>query len=246
MAEPRSALILGASGEIGSAIAKRLAAEGYAVVLGYHSGEKVAQALAEDLSRTSGVAQAIRVDVQVKEDVSQAVDLADSLGQGLWALVNASGILKEAFLTFMKDSDWDEMLNINLKGAFIATRHAAKTLIKRRGGRIIHISSVAGLHGDVMRAHYSASKAGMIGLAKSAARELARKGITVNVVAPGVIDTRMIGGVTDEKKKAMLERIPMARFGTATEVASTVSYLVSEDSSYVTGQVFCVDGGLSC
>ena len=159
-------------------------------------------------------------------------------------VVNNAGIIRDTLLIRMKDDDWDQVMDVNLRGAFLMTRAAAKTMMRQRSGRIINIASTAGAMGNAGQVNYSAAKAGLIGLTKACARELAHWSILVNAVAPGLIDTDMSGGIPDAARQALLAQIPLARIGTAREVAEVVGFLAGDGASYVTGQVFHVNGGL--
>jgi 3-oxoacyl-[acyl-carrier protein] reductase len=163
---------------------------------------------------------------------------------GLDILVNNAGVVRDNFVAFMRESEWDEVVETSLKGAYLVTKAAARLMMRARRGRVINVSSVAGLGGDVRRANYSAAKAGLVGFTKAVARELAGAGVTVNAVAPGVVETDLIAGMKDADRRNMLARIPMARFGEPEEVAEVVAWLASDYSRYVTGEVVQVDGGL--
>jgi 3-oxoacyl-[acyl-carrier protein] reductase len=179
-------------------------------------------------------------------EASSLVEAAVSQFGRLDILVNNAGITRDALILRMKDEEWDEVLGVNLKGAFNCARAAARTMVKNRYGRIINISSVAGLTGNVGQANYSAAKAGLIGFTKALAKELGSRNITVNAVAPGFITTEMTAGLKDEWKEKLLAQIPLNRFGTPEDVAEVVAFLASEAAGYITGQVIAVDGGMTC
>lgn len=238
------ALVTGASRGIGRAIAVAFAGQGMNVVVNYLKDEQAA-AEAVGLVKSAGVdAIAMKADVRNLEQVQKMVQAAVEKFGRIDILVNNAGVLRDNLLTFMSDEEWTEALDTSLKGAFHCIKAVAKDMARRKWGRIINISSDAGLMGDMMRANYSSAKAGMLGLTKTAARELAMSGITVNAVSPGIIETGMIAGMNEQKRKRTLDMIPGKRFGKPEEVAGVVLFLASEAASYITGEVICVDGGL--
>ena len=238
------ALVTGGSRGIGRAIAIALAKAGADVAINYLANEGAAAQTVAEISGLGRSALALKADVRDPQAVKALI--ADVLKRfnRLDILVNNAGVLKDAFVSFMKDEDWELVVGVSLKGSFNCIREASRIMMRQRGGRIINISSDAGLLGDAQRANYSAAKAGLIGLTKAVARELARSSVTVNAVAPGVIETDMIADLTPERREAMLKRVPLARFGKPEDVAELVAYLASDDARYITGQVVCVDGGL--
>jgi 3-oxoacyl-[acyl-carrier protein] reductase len=243
MTEKRVALVTGGSRGIGAAIVKRLAKDGLHVVALARSMDKLASVVAE-VEAAGGSAEAVACDIADAKALQQAVEnVAEKHGR-LDVLVNNAGITKDGLLLRMEDEDFDTVIDTNLKSAFVAIRAAARSMMRSKSGRIINISSVAGVAGNAGQANYSASKAGLIGLTKAVARELAGKGVTANAVAPGFITTDMTDVLHDKIKEGAKQMIPLKRFGEAGEIAAAVSYLASEEAGYTTGQVLLVDGGM--
>ena len=237
------AVVTGASRGIGRAVALRLAGEGAAVVVTATSIE-AAQRTADEIAAAGGKALALKVDVSVSAEVEGLFKEASAAFGRLDILVNNAGITKDGLLLRMKESDWDAVIDVNLKGAFNCTREAAKLMSKARYGRIVNVSSVVGEMGNPGQANYCASKAGMIGLTKSVAKELARRNVTVNAVAPGFIETDMTQDLSEKAKEALQEQIPMGRLGASDDVAAAVLFLVSGGAAYITGHVLSVNGGM--
>ena len=239
------ALVTGASRGIGEVIATRLASEGAKVAVNYHTGADAAASVVKAIRDAGGDAFSIGADVsqedQVGSMVNQVVDRWDKLD----ILVNNAGITRDKILLRMSAQDWDEVINVNLRGAFLCTHMALRHMVRQRYGRIVNVSSVVGLSGNPGQANYAASKAGLIGFTKAVAREVASRNITVNAVAPGYITTAMVERLSEDIQQAILSRIPMGRFGTPQGVADTVAFLCSEGAGYITGQVIGIDGGLA-
>jgi len=240
----RVALVTGASRGIGRAIALALGRAGAGVAVNYRSSVEPAKQVVTMITGAGSKAIAVQADVSNQEEVNRMVaTVNESFGQ-IDILVNNAGIVQDNLLTFMKDEEWSNVLDTDLKGAFLCTKAVARHMAKRKTGRIINIASDAGLTGDMMRANYSAAKAGLLGLTKTSARELAASGVTVNAVSPGLVETDMVSGMADARRQKLLQAIPMARFGKPEEVASVVLFLVSDAAAYITGEVVIVDGGL--
>ena len=243
MLTDKVAIVTGASRGIGRSIALALAAQGAKVVASARNAEALAELTAEIKSQ-GGDALAVVGDVAVEDDANNLVKKAvEAYGQ-VDVFVNNAGITRDGLLLRMKNADWDAVLDTNLKGAFLCTRAVAKVMSKQRSGRIINISSVVGEMGNAGQANYCASKAGLLGLTKSVARELARRNVTVNAITPGFITTEMTEDMTGKAQEAMTDQIPLGRPGSAEDVANAVIFLASDQSAYITGQVLGVNGGM--
>ncbi len=243
MPKGKVAIVTGASRGIGRSIALALAAEG-ARIVAVDLGLEETEALVAELKEKGVEAIAVVGNVTVAADAEKAMDAAVAAFGRVDILVNNAGITRDALLLRMKDEDWDAVLSVNLKGAFLCTRAAAKVMTKQRYGRIINIASVVGQMGNAGQANYCASKAGLIGLTKSNARELARRSVTVNAVAPGFIATAMTDVLPEKVKEELLAQIPLERLGSADDIANAVLFLAAERSGYITGQVIGVNGGM--
>lgn len=245
MLENQVALVTGASRGIGQAIAVALASQGAAVIVNYNGSEERAKAVVAQIEAEGGKAEAVRCNVADFTACGQMMaDVIKRYGR-LDILVNNAGITRDNLLMKMNEEDFDAVLDTNLKGAFNCIKHVSRQMLKQRSGRIISISSVSGVMGNAGQANYSASKAGIIGLTKAAARELASRGITVNAIAPGFIQTEMTQVLSDAVKAAATEQIPMKHFGETEDIAQTALFLASGNAKYITGQVICVDGGMA-
>ena len=239
----RAALVTGASQGIGRAVALRLAAEGVHVALAARNLEKLAKVAAE-ISASGGTAQAFAIDMADEDSIKSCAKAVVAHFGKLEILVNNAGITRDVLALRMKRHDWDDVITTNLTGAFLLTQACMSALLKARWGRVINITSVVGETGQAGQANYAASKAGLIGLTKSLARELAGRSITVNAVAPGYIETAMTAVLNDEQRTAMTSQIPLARAGTDRDIAGAVAFLASEDAAYITGHTLDVNGGM--
>ncbi len=240
----KTALVTGASRGIGRAIAIRLAGEGAKVAINYAGNEKAAQEVKSVIEANGGEAILVQADVASPEAVDEMVAKVTEAFGTIDILVNNAGITRDGLLARMKPEDFDAVIDTNLKGVFYCTKAVAKLMMKKRSGRIVNMASVVGLMGNAGQANYSAAKAGVIGFSKSVAKELASRGITVNMVAPGFIGTDMTAVLSDKVRETMVEEIPLKRMGQPEDVANAVAFLVSDQASYITGQVVNVDGGM--
>ncbi|MDP2326748.1 MAG: 3-oxoacyl-[acyl-carrier-protein] reductase [Dehalococcoidia bacterium] len=239
------ALVTGGGRGIGRAIATELARGGASVAITYRGSQAAAEALAVELNQSFDVAvRPVLCDVRKASEIERAfAEVKDTMG-AVSVLVNNAGMTADNLVMRMSEEAWDDVLATNLRGTFLASRAALRDMIRARGGRIVNITSVVGVSGNAGQANYAAAKAGIIGFTRSLAQEVASRGITVNAVAPGFVMTDMTAGLTDEQKEGIRQRIPMGRYGEASEIASVVAFLASDAASYITGQVINVDGGL--
>lgn len=241
----KTAVVTGGSRGIGRAICLEMARQGANVVLCYAGNEVMAAETVSACEALGVQAMALRCNVSDAGEVKALMDAALARFGRIDILVNNAGITRDGLLMMMKEDAFDAVLDTNLKGTFLCIKAVSRTMMKQRFGRIINLSSVVGLHGNAGQANYAASKAGVIGLTKSAAKELASRGITVNAVAPGFIDTDMTSSLPEQTKSALLGTIPAGRLGSGEEVAKTIAFLASDAAAYITGQVLAVDGGMS-
>lgn len=237
------ALVTGGAQGIGRTISEELARAGAHVVLGDVNLEG-AQARAEAINNSGGSASAVKIDVSNATEVREVFDFIIKDKKPVDIVVNNAGITRDGLMVRMKESDWDLVLDINLKGSFLCSQQAAKQMMKQKSGAIVNIASIVGVMGNFGQANYSASKAGVIGLTKTLAREVASRGIRVNAIAPGFIDTEMTRVLDEEVRQKLIEQIPLARLGLPEDVARCVNFLVSDKSSYITGQVINLNGGM--
>lgn len=240
----KTAVITGGVRGIGRAIALKLAHSGTSLIVNYNSNKEAAQSLFQEVNSLGGRIVIIQGDVSNSENARKIIDSALEHYQGLDILVNNAGINRDNLLIRMKEEEFQKVIETNLMGTFYCTKYASKIMIKARQGKIVNISSVVGIGGNIGQTNYAASKAGIIGFTKSVAKELATRNITVNAVAPGFIKTDMTDKLSEEQKRNILSRIPMARFGFPEDVANMVHFLVSDEANYITGQIFRIDGGM--
>mgnify|MGYP000948334908 CR=1 FL=1 len=242
----KTVLITGASRGIGRACALAFAREGYAVAACWHKNEAAARSLLDELSALGCDAELYRADVADPASVEAMAAAAEKRFGHIDALVNNAGITKDGLMLRMKDEDFDRVIQTNLRGAFVCVREAAKIMTRQRHGRIINISSVVGQMGNAGQINYASAKAGLIGLTKSAAKELAGRNVTVNAVAPGFVETDMTASLPDDVRAAYIDAIPLKRLGTPQDIADAVAFLASPGAGYITGQVIAVNGGMYC
>lgn len=241
----KTAVVTGASRGIGRAIALELAKEGANVVVNYSGSEAKAKEVVDEILKIGQKAIAVQANVADNYSVQNLMKTALEEFGSIDILVNNAGITRDNLLMRMKEDEWDDVINTNLKGVFLCTKAVTRQMMKQRAGRIINIASVVGVMGNAGQANYTAAKAGVIGLTKTTARELAARNILVNAVAPGFIETEMTEVLPEDVKNAMLSQIPLAKFGQAENIAKAVAFLASDDAEYITGQVLHVDGGIA-
>lgn len=242
--EGKKALVTGASRGIGREVALELARQGADVAINYSGSEAKANEVVDEIKALGRKAFAVQCDVANSESVTSMIkEVVEQFGR-VDILVNNAGITRDNLLMRMKEDEWDSVINTNLKGVFLCTKAVTRQMMKQRSGRIINMASIVGVSGNAGQANYVAAKAGVIGLTKTTAKELASRGITVNAIAPGFISTDMTGELPEDVQKAMLDQIPLARFGDPKDIAAVASFLASDASKYMTGQTLHVDGGM--
>ncbi|AVK83138.1 beta-ketoacyl-ACP reductase [Lysinibacillus sp. B2A1] len=242
--EGKVAVVTGASRGIGRAIALKLADEGAKVVVNYSGSQAKAEEVVTMIQENGGEAIAVQASVSQTEEVTALMDKAVKTFGSLDILVNNAGITRDNLLMRMKEDEWDDVLATNLKGVFLCTKAVTRQMMKQRAGRIINISSIVGVAGNAGQANYVAAKAGVIGLTKTTAKELASRNILVNAIAPGFIETEMTDQLSEELKQGMLTQIPLAKLGQPEDIAKAVAFLASDDANYMTGQTLHIDGGM--
>ncbi|MFJ7648110.1 3-oxoacyl-[acyl-carrier-protein] reductase [Lysinibacillus sp. NPDC097279] len=242
--EGKVAVVTGASRGIGRAIALKLADEGAKVVVNYSGSQAKAEEVVAAIQANGGEALAVQASVSKTEEVTALMDAAVKTFGSLDILVNNAGITRDNLLMRMKEDEWDDVLNTNLKGVFLCTKAVTRQMMKQRAGRIINISSIVGVAGNAGQANYVAAKAGVIGLTKTTAKELASRNILVNAIAPGFIETEMTEQLPEEIKQGMLTQIPLAKLGQPEDIAKAVAFLASDEANYMTGQTLHIDGGM--
>lgn len=240
----KTAIVTGGSRGIGKAVALKLAEKGANIVVNYTSNSTKAEEVVNEIKKMGREALAIKADVSNPDDVKNLVKETEKQFSNIDILINNAGITKDTLLIRMKEDDWDKVMSVNLKGTFLCTKLVGKKMMKQRRGKIVNIASIVGIIGNAGQANYSASKAGIIGFTKSTAKELASRGINVNAVAPGFIETEMTKKLSEEVVENYAKNIPLGKMGTPEDVANVVFFLCSQEASYVTGQVINIDGGM--
>jgi len=239
------ALVTGGSRGIGKEIALSLAKAGYEIALTFNSNKEMAEEVKKEIEKIGQRALIVKADVSLKEDVENMISLIEKELGSIDILVNNAGITKDNLLIRMSEEDWDDVIRVNLKSAFLTTKAISRSMMKKRYGKIINLSSVVGIMGNAGQANYAASKAGIIGLTKSSAKELGSRGIRVNAIAPGFVSTDMTNALSDQVKESMKKAIPLGYFASPKEISDLVVFLASEKSDYITGQVIEIDGGMN-
>ena len=239
----KTAFVTGGSRGIGKAISLKLGSS-FNVAVGYASSKDLAEDTVKEITASGGNAMSVHIDVTDASLVDKAFTSVEQQYDGVDVLINNAGITKDNILPRLKDTDWDDVINTNLSGAFRSSQRSIKNMLKKKWGRIVFISSIVGITGNQGQANYAASKAGLIGLARSISKEMGSRNITANVVAPGYIDTDMTSFLSNDEKDNIIEQLSIKRIGTPEDIANIVSFLCSDESEYITGQVIKVDGGL--
>jgi 3-oxoacyl-[acyl-carrier protein] reductase len=244
--EGKTALVTGASRGIGRQVAITLACRGANVIVNYNGNKEKAELVVKEIQAAGGKAEIYGCNVTDDAAVKEMIQYIAKQHGSLDILVNNAGITKDGLMMKMSEDDFDAVVDTNMKGTFLCIKHASRVMLKQRRGRIINMSSIVGVTGNAGQMNYAASKAGIIGMTKSAAKELGSRGITVNAVAPGFIETEMTEKLSDDLKEKMLQQIPLARIGQTEDIANAVAFLASDESAYISGQVLGVDGGMGC